>query len=827
MAGKDLMESYRSGKITERDIIVVDSTPLDIPPVAGLITSLESSENSHPALLLRQYKAFFAYVPNAYNLKFWKDLEEKNKNVFIRTEAGHVDTMVLEETNGIIDISPDITEAEMNYLADLKKINPIGSLAIDSNESRIVKIENGTLLSAEAYGAKARGLSFLQRNLKKENATDFVISIPIFFQKEFFKNATSKSNPKIKIIDLVKEIQSLRGTAKLEALASFRKEIIETSIPPELLSKIVSALQNLSANTSGKVFLRSSSNAEDRNNFNGAGLYDSKSADIASGESIERALKTVWASLYSDRAALAREKFGIDEASIGMGIVVVPFYSNLEAQGVALFKLNRTNTSGENQETIEGQMTMSGFPKVIGPEGPITVTSPPPGKIPEVVELAAEHKSNSKAIIRNSMRHGTSELPVGQKILSDLEYEKLYLQMEQSSLQWAKMNGRDKVYLDFEWGRLADGRLIIWQVREVPAEVNSSEGRYSVPILIGGRNFNFYNSADGESATGSSVLSLEQKVNLNISLNTVPLSKEYLKKIISSLKIQSREGTFEYGNSLPLTVENFSDHTCVEGPYGENPTIIGQDCHQLRIIYGIPTPTDSKRMLRFDLRYYLNAKNKKAVNPVVFVKDFHLNILTNPENIMPKDWASALFNSEFSFASKTILNGKSYLEGLLNYRPINVGIPSQGSPRFKFTTFIKIGKVSAEADWDTEATPRSTKHWDVRMLAIRFKGLLPRILEIENPAGITYSAVDHHGDEEFAADLSLSKGISSEELANLEKMGGRRVVLKNAKEIYSDKGTTIIPSTVSLIDNKNNVKVLATEEQGSTKWDAPNFEPGG
>ena len=68
---------------------------------------------------------------------------------------------------------------------------------------------------------------------------------------------------------------------------------------------------------------RSSTNAEDGEEFNGAGLYDSKSGRPADDfrpagscphptyKPLSLALKKVWASTYNLNAFLARERFGI------------------------------------------------------------------------------------------------------------------------------------------------------------------------------------------------------------------------------------------------------------------------------------------------------------------------------------------------------------------------------------------------------------------------------------------------------------------------------------------------------------------------------------
>ena len=82
---------------------------------------------------------------------------------------------------------------------------------------------------------------------------------------------------------------------------------------------------------------RSSSNAEDSPNFNGAGLYKSNTG--IQGDSIktpERAIKKVWASLWSYRAFMEREAYSIKQSSTSMGILVHRSFPDEKVNGVAV-----------------------------------------------------------------------------------------------------------------------------------------------------------------------------------------------------------------------------------------------------------------------------------------------------------------------------------------------------------------------------------------------------------------------------------------------------------------------------------------------------------
>ncbi|MCA1626589.1 MAG: PEP/pyruvate-binding domain-containing protein, partial [Acidobacteria bacterium] len=69
------------------------------------------------------------------------------------------------------------------------------------------------------------------------------------------------------------------------------------------------------------LFVRSSTNAEDLPNFNGAGLYSTVPNVRDDGQLIE-AIKTVWASVWNFEAYEARERAGIDHAKVYPAVLI-------------------------------------------------------------------------------------------------------------------------------------------------------------------------------------------------------------------------------------------------------------------------------------------------------------------------------------------------------------------------------------------------------------------------------------------------------------------------------------------------------------------------
>jgi phosphoenolpyruvate synthase/pyruvate phosphate dikinase len=84
---------------------------------------------------------------------------------------------------------------------------------------------------------------------------------------------------------------------------------------------------------------RSSTNAEDLEGFNGAGLYESYSAELDNPKkTIGDAIKKVYASMWTLEGFKEREYFKIDQRSAAMGILVHRSFPDELANGVAITK---------------------------------------------------------------------------------------------------------------------------------------------------------------------------------------------------------------------------------------------------------------------------------------------------------------------------------------------------------------------------------------------------------------------------------------------------------------------------------------------------------
>jgi hypothetical protein len=122
---------------------------------------------------------------------------------------------------------------------------------------------------------------------------------------------------------------------RAEGLARVRALMMDHPVDPSLVTAVTEAVQTRFGNA--RVRFRSSSNVEDLPDFNGAGLYQSTSAEIGDPERrIEDAMRTVWASLWNQRAYDERELGHIDQSMAAMGILVHQAFRSELANGVGV-----------------------------------------------------------------------------------------------------------------------------------------------------------------------------------------------------------------------------------------------------------------------------------------------------------------------------------------------------------------------------------------------------------------------------------------------------------------------------------------------------------
>lgn len=360
------------GNIRPTDIVVFDELPLDLSVVAGTVTkvfqdvtshvNLKSKERGTPNMVLRDAS------PTNPILAPLKDkpvhmVVGKNGYVFEPTTAALVEQKYRERTNRPWVGLPVVPEANLVWY---DQMCPTLQTSCTQNGNR--------------FGGKAAMLGFLANKsvLGRKNQPgsqsakagyDLVpqgFAIPVQYYRDFLAlpaNAALKT--KIDALVAKEKTGTLSPNERRTLAAEVQLMFYTAQVPPAQLTDIKAQVTKLGTMVPNleKLKVRSSANAEDIPNFDGAGLHDSFGVKLSSVDNpesscrieveqdgpvtkleikpktVQCAIKGVYASLWNPRAIEERSFARLDHATASMGLAVVPAYdteSEVAANGVII-----------------------------------------------------------------------------------------------------------------------------------------------------------------------------------------------------------------------------------------------------------------------------------------------------------------------------------------------------------------------------------------------------------------------------------------------------------------------------------------------------------
>jgi hypothetical protein len=413
------------------EIIIINTTPEFIPTVRGIIITELQTPLSHLVLLAKNRN-----IPVYVDTKVW-DKESVNALLGKKVE------LITKENSYSLKVS--------QKLIPVKKAVKEIVLKKDFLVTDLVDLETTTPLDiVHSIGSKATNLGLLkqiQKEMKSFKTPEYAFAIPFYYFDQHIKN--NHLQDKINALYAIP-----KDSVKLldRELKTFRKTVKNSKVNPELLRKIE---EKLNAQSDFKNFrFRSSTNAEDMEGFNGAGLYDSKTAIIGDADkTIEKAILDVWSSFWNFRAFQERDLFGINHESCAMGVLVHRSFPDEIANGVLVSKnLYRNQYDGI---TVNVQL---GEESVVKPEPNVTCD-----------EFYCHNFNGFGSFVVDY--RSTSSLNSGKPILNEKEIKKLFdisSPLERRlNLLWQKRKMSKKYYpLDIEFKYLGDEKqLYIKQAR--------------------------------------------------------------------------------------------------------------------------------------------------------------------------------------------------------------------------------------------------------------------------------------------------------------------------------------------------------------------------
>lgn len=295
------------------EILVLDEVPVQLPPVAGIITSKPSTPLSHINLLAKGWGVPNVYIKNAQELfkqydTWWVEFDARRDNYSIR----RADKSALDEY-----------QKRLAQRLDIMK--PRGDLSV----TKIASLSEQRASSVIAYGAKSANLGELIHARLPGFSVPPGFTIPFYYYDQFLR----ENNLDDAIYTMLNDQKFVHDPAyRRQYLARLRSDFQKGTVSARLRTEV---LRRLHAEYPGKgVFARSSTNSEDLPNFNGAGLYTSM-PNLRTDDQVIEGIKTVWASVWNFEAYEARERAGIEHSKIYMAVLIQEGI-NSESSGVMI-----------------------------------------------------------------------------------------------------------------------------------------------------------------------------------------------------------------------------------------------------------------------------------------------------------------------------------------------------------------------------------------------------------------------------------------------------------------------------------------------------------
>ncbi len=313
------------------EIVVLATTLPDITPVAGIISEAFSSPLSHVSLRAKGWR-----IPNV-GLHDAAAMHAHLAGKIVYFEARDAEYVLRVAT------ADEITAATAKRAAKKPIAIPKADLAAIDLEFLDTMEDD----DARRYGPKASNLGVILNAKLPGFAVPPGFGVPFGHFDAHLRAAGLDKTIAALLADPVFAKDAAVRKRKLEEL---RAAIEAAPFDPALRTRIEVALAKLPADRG--VFVRSSTNAEDLDNFSGAGLHDTR-PNVKGLDAVCAAIKFVWSSTWTLRAYEARHHAGIDQSQV-YGSVLVQTGIDATAAGV-LATIHPTDPNDEKNYTINAK----------------------------------------------------------------------------------------------------------------------------------------------------------------------------------------------------------------------------------------------------------------------------------------------------------------------------------------------------------------------------------------------------------------------------------------------------------------------------------------
>jgi phosphoenolpyruvate synthase/pyruvate phosphate dikinase len=181
---------------------------------------------------------------------------------------------------------------------------------------RLAPLREQRRTSVVAYGAKSANLGHVLNARLPGVVVPDGFTVPFFYYDQFVRE-NGLEEP---IFEMLNDQKFVHDPAYRRArLKEMRGRIQAGRLNPQLRAAVLGRVR---AQFRGKgLFVRSSTNAEDLPNFNGAGLYNTV-PNVRGDDNLAEAIKNVWSSIWNFEAYEARERAGIDHSKVYPAVLI-------------------------------------------------------------------------------------------------------------------------------------------------------------------------------------------------------------------------------------------------------------------------------------------------------------------------------------------------------------------------------------------------------------------------------------------------------------------------------------------------------------------------
>ncbi|MDP3276833.1 MAG: PEP/pyruvate-binding domain-containing protein [Deltaproteobacteria bacterium] len=350
--------------VRRTDLVVLSDVPLDLPVCSGVITAQLQTPLSHIAILSANRGTPNMALRDAMTNTALRALDGRLVRLRVTGQEWSVEAATQQDAERSwasrrpsVDFTPELDErfSELRSVSDLRRTDVRIAGAKAAQLGEVARIRNGGfrvppgfVVPFSAYLAHMRS-DGIQAELQG-----------------YLRSTAFSDNPE----------------ARQQALTNLRAHIRRAPVDPALLRAVRARIAQIVA-SGHRVRLRSSTNAEDLEGFNGAGLYSSTAIPAAFTDAqLADGLREVWSSVWNYQAYEERSYFRIAQPRVAMAVLVQESVDGAAATGVAItgnpFDANRPGHFINAQVRDEG-VTSASNGEI--PEQLFFYTYPPPGFI--------------------------------------------------------------------------------------------------------------------------------------------------------------------------------------------------------------------------------------------------------------------------------------------------------------------------------------------------------------------------------------------------------------------------------------------------------------